>query len=134
MAPQPAIILFDGVCNLCNGFVQFIIRHDSAGYFQFTSLQSEVGQRLLAQYGTTVATTPETVVLIKQGRLYTHSTAVLHILRSLGGAWQLFYAGLLLPRVVRDAVYRFVARHRYRWFGQQDACMLPTPDLAQRFL
>lgn len=134
MAPQPAIILFDGVCNLCNSFVQFVIRHDSAGHFQFTSLQSEVGQKLLAQYGTTVAASPETVVLIEQGRLYTHSTAVLHILRGLGGAWQLFYAALLVPRVVRDALYRFVAQHRYQWFGQQDACMLPTPELAQRFL
>jgi predicted DCC family thiol-disulfide oxidoreductase YuxK len=134
MTPQPAIILFDGVCNLCNGFVQFIIRHDSAGHFQFTSLQSEAGQKLLAQYGTTVAASPETVVLIEQGRLYTHSTAVLHILSGLCGAWQLFYAGLLMPRVVRDALYRFVARHRYQWFGQQDACMLPTPELAQRFL
>jgi predicted DCC family thiol-disulfide oxidoreductase YuxK len=134
MTPQPAVILFDGICNLCNGFVQFIIRHDSAGHFQFTSLQSEAGQRLLAQYGVTVAASPETVVLIEHGRLYTHSSAVLHILRGLGGAWQLFTLGLLVPRAMRDALYRFVARHRYQWFGQQDACMLPTPELAQRFL
>ncbi len=104
------------------------------GHFRFTSLQSETGQQLLAHYGTTVASTPETVVLVEQGQLYTHSTAVLRILRGLGGAWQLFYVGLILPRALRDALYRFVARHRYRWFGQQEACMLPTPELVERFL
>ena len=89
---------------------------------------------LLAQHMITVAATPETVILIEQGQLFTHSTAVLRILRGLGGAWQLLYVGMLLPRALRDALYRFVARHRYQWFGQQDACMLPTPELAQRFL
>lgn len=134
MVSQPAVILFDGVCNLCNGFVQFVIRHDAAGRFRFTSLQSEAGQKLLATHGTAVAATPETVILVEAGRLYTHSTAVLRILRGLGGIWQLAYGGMLLPRALRDALYRFVARHRYQWFGQQDACLLPTPELAQRFL
>lgn len=134
MIHQPAVILFDGVCNLCNGFVQLVINHDSGGRFRFTSLQSEPGQKLLAQYGKTVASTPETVVLVEKGRVYTHSTAVLRILRGLGGAWQLLYVGMILPRALRDALYRFVARHRYQWFGQQEACMLPTPELAQRFL
>lgn len=134
MVRQPAVILFDGVCNLCNGFVQFVINHDSGGHFRFTSLQSEVGQKLLAQYSTTVAATPETVILIEQGQLFTHSTAVLRILRGLGGAWQLLYVAMILPRALRDALYRFVARHRYQWFGQQESCMLPTPELAQRFL
>jgi predicted DCC family thiol-disulfide oxidoreductase YuxK len=134
MTFEPAIILFDGVCNLCNGFVQFVIRHDSAERFRFTSLQSEAGQKLLAQYGMSIDATPETVVLVSQGNVYTHSNAVLRILHGLGGPWQLFYAGMILPRALRDALYRFVARHRYQWFGQQDACMLPTPELAQRFL
>lgn len=134
MSSSSAVILFDGVCNLCNGFVQFVIRHDSAGQFRFTSLQSQAGQALLAAHGTAVATTPETVVLIEAGRLYTHSNAVLRIMRSLGGFWQLAYLGVLLPQFMRDALYRYVARHRYQWFGQQDACMLPTPELAQRFL
>jgi predicted DCC family thiol-disulfide oxidoreductase YuxK len=134
MIHQPAVILFDGVCNLCNGFVQFVINHDAGGHFRFTSLQSEAGQKLLAHYGAAVTATPETVVLIEQGQLFTHSTAVLRILRGLGGAWQLLYVGIILPRALRDAIYRFVARHRYQWFGQQDACMLPTPELAQRFL
>lgn len=134
MTSPSAIILFDGVCNLCNGFVQFIIRHDTAGRYRFTSLQSEAGQKLLATYGVTVAATPETVLLAKEGRLYSHSTAVLHILRGFGGFWQLLYIGILLPQTLRDSLYRYVAQHRYQWFGQQDACMLPTPELAQRFL
>jgi predicted DCC family thiol-disulfide oxidoreductase YuxK len=73
-------------------------------------------------------------MLVENGQVYTHSTAVLRIARGLGGFWQLLYAGIVLPRALRDALYRFVARHRYQWFGRQDACMLPTPELAQRFL
>jgi len=135
MSAQSATILFDGICNLCNGFVQFIIKHDPAGRYQFASLQSEVGQALLAQYGVKAATTnPESVLLVTKGRVYSHSTAVLHILRGLGGAWSLLYAGMLFPRFIRDGAYRFVARNRYRWFGREEACMLPTPELAQRFL
>ncbi|GAA3917420.1 thiol-disulfide oxidoreductase DCC family protein [Hymenobacter algoricola] len=135
MISPPATILFDGVCNLCNGFVQFVIRHDAAGRFRFASLQSASGQALLAAHGITLpATGPETVLLVEGGQVYTHSTAVLRIARGLGGAWRLLYAGRLLPRAFRDALYRFVARHRYQWFGRQDACTLPTPELQQRFL
>ena len=135
MSSQPATILFDGVCNLCNGFVQFIIKHDPNGRFRFASLQSEVGRQLLAAHGiTTVSADPESVLLVANGKVYSHSTAVLRILRKLGGMWSLLYAGMLLPRFARDAAYRFVARNRYRWFGREEACMLPTPELAQRFL
>ncbi|GAA4005612.1 thiol-disulfide oxidoreductase DCC family protein [Hymenobacter fastidiosus] len=135
MASEPATILFDGVCNLCNGFVQFVIRHDPAGRFRFAALQSAGGQALLAAHGVALgAEDPETVMLVADGKVYTHSTAVLHIARGLGGFWQLLYGGILLPRSGRDALYRFVARHRYQWFGRQDACMLPTPELKQRFL
>jgi len=135
MSAQPATILFDGVCNLCNGFVQFVIRHDPAGHFHFASLQSEAGRALLAAYGIQAVTTdPESVVLITGGKVYSHSTAVLRIMRRLGGAWMLLYVGMLLPRFVRDAAYRFIARNRYRWFGREEACMLPTPALTQRFL
>ncbi|OUJ71898.1 thiol-disulfide oxidoreductase DCC family protein [Hymenobacter crusticola] len=135
MSYLPATILFDGVCNLCNGFVQFIIKHDSAGRFRFASLQSEVAQQLLAARGISIVTTdPESVLLIVNDKVYSHSAAVLHILRRLGGVWRLLYAGILLPRFLRDAAYRFVARNRYRWFGREEACMMPTPELAQRFL
>ncbi len=130
-----ATILFDGVCNLCNGFVQFVIRHDAAGRFRFAALQSEAGRALLAAHGATPATAdPESVLLVSGGRLYSHSGAVLRIAQGLGWPWRLAAVGWVLPRAGRDALYRFVARNRYRWFGRQDSCMLPTPALKARFL
>ncbi|UOG73702.1 thiol-disulfide oxidoreductase DCC family protein [Hymenobacter tibetensis] len=129
-----AVILFDGVCNLCNGFVQFVIKRDPASYFQFTSLQSEAGRKLLAAHGLPPVLEPETVMLVEHGQVYTHSTAALRIVRRLQAPWAWAYVGMAVPRPLRDWVYRFVARHRYQWFGHQDACMLPTPALKQRFL
>ena len=131
-----ALILFDGVCNLCNGFVQFVIEHDPAGHFQFAALQSAAGQAVLAAHGlnaNAIATEPDSVLLELDGHLYSHSEAVLRIARALGGPWRLLLAGYVLPRAWRDAAYRFVARHRYRWFGRQDSCWLPTPELKARF-
>ena len=133
----PDTILFDGVCNLCNGFVQFIIRHDPQGRFRFAALQSEAGRALLVEHGfapEAVAAEPESVLLFSEGRLYSHSTAVLVIARRLGGIWRLAGVGQVLPRAWRDALYRFIARHRYRWFGRQESCLLPTPELKNRFL
>jgi predicted DCC family thiol-disulfide oxidoreductase YuxK len=133
----PDTILFDGVCNLCNGFVQFVIRHDPRGRFRFTALQSEAGRALLAAHGVAPATLsadPDSVLLLSNGRLYSHSTAVLRIARGLGGAWRLAAVGEVLPQGFRDAVYRFIARNRYRWFGRQESCLLPTPALKARFL
>lgn len=132
-----ALILFDGVCNLCNGFVQFVIRHDSEGRFRFAALQSAAGQAVLNAHGldaATVAAEPESVLLEYDGQLFSHSEAVLRIARELGGPWRLLAVGRLLPHTWRDAAYRFVARHRYRWFGRQETCMLPTPALKARFL
>ncbi|WP_035560577.1 thiol-disulfide oxidoreductase DCC family protein [Hymenobacter sp. IS2118] len=133
----PDTIFFDGVCNLCNGFVQFVIRHDPTCRFRFAALQSEAGQRLLAAQGlasAALAAAPESVLLLSGGRLYSHSTAVLRIARALGGAWRLAGLGWVLPRPWRDALYRVVARNRYRWFGRQESCWLPTPELKARFL
>ncbi len=136
--PAPATILFDGVCNLCNGFVQFVIRHDAAGQFRFAALQSAAGQALLAAHGHPLTPAaladPASVVLVAEGRVYTHSAAVLRIAGRLGGGWRLAAVGWLLPAPWRDALYRFVARHRYRWFGRQASCWLPTPALRARFL
>jgi len=131
-----ATILFDGVCNLCNGFVQFVIRHDPHGHFRFAALQSELGRELLAAHGQVAAPAsgPESVVLLEGGRLYSHSTAVLRIAGQLGGVWRLAAVGWLLPLRWRDALYRYVARHRYHWFGRQESCWLPTPELRARFL
>lgn len=126
-------VLFDGVCNLCNSTVQFIIRNDRRGRFRFAALQSEAGRELLQQYQL-----PEkalnTVVLIAGGRAFTRSTAALEIARRLDSAWPICYAAVVLPPFLRDSVYDFIARNRYRWFGKQEACMMPSPELKQRFL
>ncbi len=135
MADSP-VILFDGVCNLCNGFVQFVIRHDAAGQFRFAALQSAAGQALLAAHGAAAApeATPDSVRLVADGQVYSHSTAVLQVARRLGWPWRLLGMGGVLPRAWRDGLYRWVARHRYRWFGRQESCWLPTPELRSRFL
>jgi len=135
MAATPAaVVLFDGVCNLCNGVVQFIIRHDARGIFRFAALQSEAGQALLRAHGLDPAAAPDSVMLVRGGQLYTHSAAVLGIAHALGWPWRLAAVGRLLPTRYRDALYRCVARHRYRWFGRQESCWLPTPALQSRFL
>jgi predicted DCC family thiol-disulfide oxidoreductase YuxK len=127
------VVLFDGDCNLCHWLVRFIIRRDPRAHFRFASLQSPAGQQLL----TTVLPHPldkDTVVLVEQGHCYFESEAALRILRSLSGLWPLLYVGILLPRPIRDAVYRWIARNRYRWFGQPNTCLMPSPALRERFL
>jgi predicted DCC family thiol-disulfide oxidoreductase YuxK len=133
LATPVSIILFDGVCNLCNGFVQFVIERDPAARFRFGALQSERAQSLLASAGCQ-APVRETVVLIEDGRVFTRSTAALRIVRRLQLPWPLAYGFILIPRPLRDAVYDWIARHRYRWFGQREQCMLPTPERRDRFL
>ena len=127
------IILFDGVCNLCNGFVQFLIRRDPRGNFKFASLQSETGRQLLKDHG--YQDFPLTsIVFINGGKAWEMSSAVLQILKTMGGPWSLLAVFGIIPKGIRDAVYRFIARRRYLWFGKQEACMVPTPQLRQRFL
>ncbi len=134
----PTILLFDGVCNLCNAWVRFVIRHDPAPpRFRFAALQSEVGKRLLqahAPLGHPVDDTLDSVVMIDAGRMFVQSSAALRVLGKLGLPWSLLRALILVPRPLRDGVYRWVARHRYAWFGRRDSCMLPTPELRSRFL
>mgnify|MGYP000439312768 CR=1 FL=1 len=127
------IILFDGVCNVCNGYVQFVIERDPKGYFQFASLQSEAGQALLQEYNLPTDTM-DTIVLIDEGKAYTHSSVPLRVAGKLSGAWKLGKGLLIVPPSVRNAVYRFVAKNRYKWFGKQESCMLPTPAIRQRFI
>lgn len=126
------MILFDGVCNLCNGFVQFVIARDPARRFRFASLQSEAGRRSLEAAG--AGHSAETVVLVEDGRAFTRSTAALRIARRLRFPWPLAFALIVMPRPLRDQVYDWVARNRYRWFGKRDVCMVPTPELRDRFL
>lgn len=120
---------------MCNRSVRFILERDPGGYFQFAALQSEAGRRLLAEQGAeALGERLESVLLIENGRLYSHSTAALRIVRRLKGAWRLLYGFVLIPPFLRNAVYRWVARNRYRWFGKQEACALPRPEWRGRFL
>jgi predicted DCC family thiol-disulfide oxidoreductase YuxK len=132
-----SIVLFDGVCNLCDGFVTFVLDHDRACRFLVASLQSEEGAKVLAAVGRsplTPGSAPDTLVLVEGEHAYVRSTAALRIARGLGGPWKLAGALLLVPPFLRDAVYRLVARNRYRWFGKAAVCRVPTPELLDRFL
>ena len=126
------LILFDGECNLCNGFVQFVIRRDPRARFHFAALHSAAGRRALEQAGVQ-AELPDSIVLISAGRVRVRSAAALAILRGLGWLWPLTSVFLLVPRPLRDAVYDWVARHRLRWFGRQQSCWVPTAALRARF-
>jgi predicted DCC family thiol-disulfide oxidoreductase YuxK len=127
------LIIFDGVCNLCNGAVQFVITHDPAAAFTFTALQSDTGQQILRDYDLP-SINFESFIYIRNGILYQRSTAALYVLKDLGGIWGMLYAFIIIPRPIRDAVYDLVARYRYRIFGKRETCMIPTPDLKKRFL
>ncbi|HEX6903661.1 MAG TPA: thiol-disulfide oxidoreductase DCC family protein [Thermoanaerobaculia bacterium] len=127
------IVLFDGVCNLCNGSVQFILRRDPAGKFRFASLQSDLGQRLLNERGLDPKAL-DSVVVIDGDRCYRESDAALRVARDLKGAWKALTVFRLIPRPVRDWLYRLIARNRYSWFGKTETCWLPTPELRGRFL
>ena len=128
-----SVILFDGVCNLCNGFVQFVIARDPGGRFRFAALQSDAARRILGQPDA-VASAPASVVLVEGDRVFRQSAAALRIARGLGWPWRLAYGFIVVPRPLRDWMYDVVARHRYQWFGRRDACMMPTPDVRARFL
>lgn len=128
-----AIILFDGVCNFCNNSVNFIIERDPEKYFKFAPLQSEIGQKLLEEHGIDKTVT-DSVVLIENGKAYVRTTAALRVARKLSGAWRFFYGFIIVPAFVRDVFYNLFARNRYRMFGKQEACMMPTPEIRERFL
>jgi predicted DCC family thiol-disulfide oxidoreductase YuxK len=128
-----AAILFDGVCNLCNGFVQFVIARDPGAHFRFAALSSPAAARVLEQAGVTLPP-PDTIILIEDGAIYCRSDAPLRIARRLAFPWPLAYGLIVVPRFIRDRVYDFIAARRYRWFGRRDACMVPTAELRDRFL
>src|SRR5262245_45818562 len=128
------VILFDGVCNLCNGTVLFVIRRDLKARFRFATLQSATAGSLLQSVTASGEGIPDSVALIESGRLYVRSAAALRIAGRLGFPWRLLAVFLLVPRPLRDWVYDFIARHRYRWFGKREVCMVPTPELRERFL
>jgi predicted DCC family thiol-disulfide oxidoreductase YuxK len=131
---QQPIILFDGVCNLCERSVQFVIRNDRDARFRFASLQSPAAQRILAEFQY-VEDELSSVLLIDNGQLYRKSRAALRIARQLDGAWPvLYYLFFWIPSFVSDVVYDFIGNRRYRWFGKKDECWLPHDDLRKRFL
>jgi predicted DCC family thiol-disulfide oxidoreductase YuxK len=129
-----AVILFDGVCNLCNASVQLVIKNDPGAYFNFASLQSDAGVALMKKYNLPVLTNPESLVLIEEGKVYQYSTAALRIAHKMKSWHKLLYVFIIIPAFLRNAVYKFIARNRYTWWGRQDSCWLPTPDLKKRFL
>jgi predicted DCC family thiol-disulfide oxidoreductase YuxK len=131
--PAKNIVLFDGVCNLCNGLVRFIIKRDRNGKFKFASLQSEIGQQWLLRFGL-AKNEFESFVLIEGDKYYVKSAAALIMLRGLGGIWKVFYVFILVPRPVRDFMYDLIAKSRYKIFGKRNICMIPTPELKERFL
>lgn len=128
------IILFDGVCNLCNNSVQFVIKRDKKDLFRYAALQSEIGQQLINERGIDTGQV-DSIILIEPGVAYfTKSDAALEIAKALGGGWSLLALFSWVPKSIRDAVYDLVARNRYKWFGKKDACMIPTPELRVKFL
>ena len=139
-----AVVLFDGVCNFCDASVNFVIEHDHEGYFKFAPLQSEAGKELSATYGLASKVRDsrpadnlipiDSVILVEDGKAYTHSTAALRIARKLGGIWSFLYAFIVIPRPIRDFFYSLFARYRYRVFGRKDECMLPSPEVRKKFL
>jgi len=127
------IVLFDEHCILCHGSVVFIIRRDPRRRFRFASLQSPAGRRMLAGAGG-VETGRDTMILLEGGRMYDRSTAALRIARKLNRLWPLCYVFIAVPRPIRDALYQWIARRRYAWFGRVEQCLLPTPDIRDRFV
>ena len=133
MRPTGPLLLFDGVCNLCDRSVQFVLRHEPAGSIQFASLQSDVGRNALAEYGLDTEGM-DSVVFIDQERAYVQSDAALAVAARLAAPWRWLVVGRIIPRPARNAVYRWVARNRYRWFGTHNECRVPTPKTRARFL
>ena len=130
-----AVLLFDGVCNLCSSTVQFVIAHDKTDYFKFASQQSEAGEALMKEHGITIPEgDPLSLILIEDGKVYERSTGALHIARHLAFPFKLGWVFIITPRFIRDWIYNVIAKHRYAWFGKKDVCMVPTPELRARFL
>lgn len=133
MQQQQHIILFDGMCNLCDNAVQFVIKRDKKARFYFAPLQGKTGQQFLFRFGFNQEELG-TMVYVENNKLFTRSDAALKILLRLGGLYSLLYAFIIVPRPLRNWIYNWIARNRYRWFGKKESCMVPSAALKARFL
>lgn len=127
------VVLFDGVCNFCNGAVNFIIRHDKKDVFRFTALQSEAGQSLLQNHQLPTGHF-DSFILLEKGKIYKASGAALKVCSHLPWYWKWTQLFWIIPAFIRDAVYQFIARNRYKWFGKKESCMIPGPEVRKKFL
>jgi predicted DCC family thiol-disulfide oxidoreductase YuxK len=127
------LVLFDGVCNFCNFWIQFALKHDKKGKLKFGSLQGTTAQQILPQYNIDPAVLTS-VIFIEDGTAYRESTAALKVCKFLDGGWKLLYVFIIIPAFLRDGLYKWIGRNRYKWFGKQESCMLPTPEQRARFV
>ena len=127
------ILLFDGVCNLCNATVQFVIKRDHGNQFLFGSLQGLAGQDLMKKFGLPTNDL-NSFILVENDKAYTESTGILRTLKFLGNGWNLLYGFIIVPKFIRDFVYKIIAKNRYRWFGKREECMVPRPEWTEKFL
>ena len=130
---EDRVILFDGVCNFCNYWVNFVIKRDSKKKLRFTPLQGETAKQLLPQYKVNTSSL-SSVIFVDKGKTYTQSSAAIRICKYLDGGWKLFYVLIILPKFFRDFFYNIIARNRYRWFGRKESCRVPTANEKERFL
>lgn len=133
MTNKHKIILFDGVCNLCNDSVKVVIKHDKKDVFRFSAIQSAVGVQMASEYGIDISKT-DSILLIDKDKIYAKSTAALKIARHLSSGYPLLYGFMIVPNFIRNWVYDIIAKNRYKWFGRKDSCMIPTPELKNKFL
>ena len=128
------IILFDGVCNFCNSSVLRIITHDKKNVFLFTSLQSETGKQITAHLNIDTSKIDSIILVESDSEFSIKSTAALKILKQFNGLWKLLQICWIIPPVIRDSVYNYIAKNRYKWFGKKDNCMIPTPEIKSKFI
>jgi predicted DCC family thiol-disulfide oxidoreductase YuxK len=132
MNTQP-VILFDGVCNFCNGAVNFVLKRNKKANILFTPMQSKAGQRLLEQHHLP-ADDMKSFIFIENDFVYKQSTGAFKVCRHLRGLWPLCYGLIIVPKFIRDGIYNWIAKNRYKWFGKKESCMIPTPEVKARFL
>jgi predicted DCC family thiol-disulfide oxidoreductase YuxK len=130
---KKSIILFDGMCNFCNTSVNKIIKYDKKNVFKFAAIQSDAGKKLLIELSIDILKI-DSILLIENNTLFTKSTAVLKIAKQLSGLYKLSYAFIIIPLFIRDTIYDFIAKNRYKWFGKKESCMIPTKEVSGKFL